>query len=144
MSDCIGIVPPKHDETKPDRCPFCGSNIRWAVPLPPWIAKDGTLCTDPWHDAPTPAPQDEAAEWAQSGHDAIDHLQECIATLETENASLLKRATEAENSASAANARSLIKRAEAAERERDEARELYDEAINEGFVVDTPPWRQGR
>jgi len=76
------------------------------------------------------APQDETWDRHSAEMERI-RANERIRTLETENASLLKRATEAENSASAANVRSLIKRAEAAERESVEVRNLGQRMVDE-------------
>jgi hypothetical protein len=89
---------------------------------------------DAWHDAPKPETQAEPLKH-QIDH-GEDHIcAHCAAHgrrgLETENASLLKRA-------------------EAAERERDEARRLYEKYWDKFHdyidpeVNDVPPWRQGR
>jgi hypothetical protein len=78
----------------------------------------------------------------------IELMGGCV-ELETENASLLKRVEHAEKLALRVldQRDAALKRAEAAERERDEARAWVDNErkIASGVVPrPIPPWRQGR
>jgi hypothetical protein len=120
-------------ETKPDRCPTCGNERHYR----------DELCRNTFHDAPKPETQADA---------------ERIRALETENASLLKRAKLLEDKWRQMEAYGFIspsvvlERIEAIRLERDAllkraeaAEHLHDKCCKDkvgAFCV--PPWRQGR